>query len=446
MMVEQKVSHDSAATARVYRHFERNLADMLATGVRAGVPIVLCTVATNLKDCAPFASLHRTGLGAAELAEWQAAYDDGVAHQNRGSLAEAKAAYERAARIDADYADLVFRRAECSRLLGQVAEAANLFRKARDCDALQFRADGRINGMIREAAANFASRRVDLLDAEGLFATNSPQGIPGAELFYEHVHPTPEGNYILARAVADRVVRSLSLEPSGDWVSQAECFRLLGFTDSSRYEALDVIRERCQGPPFTSQVDHDRQLQKIEASMAQCRSATKPAQVRRAVQRVSEVVARYPEDADLRWSLAALLESAGDTDASLEQWRTLVGLQPQAALPRINLAKLLERLGRQAEALQLYDEGLRINPEYYPARYAIGSLCLQLDRLPEAIHHLGLAVRQKPRSIGTRLALSQAFVRANRKGDAEKQLREVLRLEPGNAPALEQLKALGAVK
>jgi len=435
MMADLKIRHDAPATARVYRHFERNLADLLATGARAGLPMVLCMVATNLKDCAPFASLHRPGLSPAELAQWQAAYEAGVGWQEQGKLAEAKAAYARAAQIDGEFADLAFRRAECSRLLGQDAEAAALFRLARDNDALQFRADGRINGIIRRAAAAFAARRVSLLDAEELFAANSEQGLPGAQYFYEHVHLTPEGNYLLARAVAEQAARALSLEASGQWVSQAECLRLLGFTDRNRYEALDVMRERLEGAPFTSQVGHARQLQRINEQLARYRLTGKPAQVRRDIQQVSEQVARHPQDPDLRWNLAALLENGGDAAGAEEQWRALIGLQPQAALPRINLAKLLEGRGRQTEAFTLYSEGLRINPEYYPARYALGLLCLRMDCLPEGIHHLELAVRQKPRSIEGRLAFGQALARANRPAAAEKQVLQILRLDPNNAPA-----------
>jgi tetratricopeptide (TPR) repeat protein len=104
-------------------------------------------------------------------------------------------------------------------------------------------------------------------------------------------------------------------------------------------------------------------------------------------------------------------------------------------LPRINLAKLLEGRGRQTEAFTLYSEGLRINPEYYPARYALGLLCLRMDCLPEGIHHLELAVRQKPRSIEGRLAFGQALARANRPAAAEKQVLQILRLDPNNAPA-----------
>jgi len=435
MMADLKLRHDAPPTTRVYRHFERNLAGLVATGVRVGVPIVLCTVATNLKDCAPFASLHRLGLSATELAQWQAAYDAGVAWQDQGSPAEAKAAYEGASRIDGEFADLAFRRAECAHLLGQDAEAATLFRLARDDDALQFRADGRINGTIRRVAATFADRRVSLLDAEELFATNSPQGLPGAGFFYEHVHLRPEGNYLLARAVAEQAARALSLRASGQWVSQEQGLRLLGLTERNRYEALDVIRERLEGPPFTSQVGHARELQRLNDDLARYRLGGKPAQVRRAIQQVSEQLARYPEDPDLRWNLAALMENGADAAGSEAQWRALIGLQPQAALPRFNLAKLLESLGRQAEAVTLYNEGLRINPEYYPARHALGWLCLQMDSLPAAIHHLELAVRQKPRSLEDRLALAQALARANRPAEARKQALQVLRLDPNNAPA-----------
>ena len=87
MMTGLKIRPDAPATARVHRHFERNLADLLAAGADAGVPIVLCTVATNLKDCAPFASLHSPGLSSTALGAWQSAYDAGVSYQDQGNPA-----------------------------------------------------------------------------------------------------------------------------------------------------------------------------------------------------------------------------------------------------------------------------------------------------------------------------------------------------------------------
>jgi tetratricopeptide (TPR) repeat protein len=374
MMSSQKVAHDSPATQRVYRHFERNLRDLLTIGTRTGVPIVICTVATNLKDCGPFASLHRAGLTASEQAECRVAYESGAASQQHGNLAEAKLAYERAARIDGGFAELDFRRAECCRLLGQNPEAEHLFRQARDEDALQFRADERINEIIRRCAQAFASRGVRLLEADKLFATNSPQGLTGAEFFYEHVHLRPEGNYLLARAISRPVAEALALKGNSDWASTAECFRLLGLTDWNRYDALAVISDRIQGAPFTSQVDHTRQLDLINQQLEQYRIATKPAELRREAGEIARLVSRYPHDPDLRWNLAALLQSAGDMAGAEEQWRVLMTLQPQAALPVFNLAKLLDGLGRHDEAVALFGKCLQLDPDYFAARSALGAI------------------------------------------------------------------------
>lgn len=442
MMANQKVRFDSPATTRVYRHFERNLGDILATGVRAGVPILLCTMPTNLKDCPPFASLHRPDLTAAELTEWQAAYDAGVAAEAQGSYAEALRAYDQAAGIDATFAELAFRQGRCRLALGGSSEAARDFGRARDFDALQFRADGRINGIIRQTAGAFAPRGVRLLDAEGLFAKNDPAGGPGTELFYEHVHLTPEGNYLLARAVAEEVARTLSLSEKGQWLSQAECLQAAGFTEWNRLDALGVILDRMDGPPFTQQAGHAAQLAAMREAKERHRLASKPVQVRQEVRQVAQAVARRPEDTDLRWNLAALLEIAGEVAGSEEQWRTLIRLQPQAALPYFNLAKLLDEAGRGAESLPLYRECLRINADYFPARLALGTLCRRSGLLPEAVQELWQAVRQKPRAVEPRVALAQALTQSQRTAEAAEQWREVLRLDPDNAKAREQLRGL----
>jgi tetratricopeptide (TPR) repeat protein len=374
MMADLKVSHDEPAVATVYRHFERNLTDVLAVGVRAHVPMLLCTVATNIKDCAPFGSLHRANLPAADLAEWQAVYDAGAALQKSGSLTQASAAFERAARIDGDFADLAFRRGQCDHLLGRDTEAASLFRQARDEDALQFRADGRINQMIRQAAAAFADRRVSLVDAEGLFATNSPHGLAGAEYFYEHVHLNPEGNYLLARSLAEQAAQALSLETPGQWVPEPECLRLLGLTDWSRYDALQIILDRVQAPPFTQQVDHTRQVERINEQLARYRIARKPVQVRLEARQVSEVVARQSEDADLRSILAVLLAAAGDNSGTESQWREAIALLPQAVEPRLKLAQLLGQLGRLPEAEKQWREVLRLDPNNADAQAQLSTL------------------------------------------------------------------------
>jgi tetratricopeptide (TPR) repeat protein len=373
MMAEQRVRQSAPENQRVYRHFERNLDDLLAVGARAGVRMVLCTVPTNLKDCAPFASLHRAGLSAAQLAQWQSAYDAGTAAQKAANWTAAKAAFERAGGIDDDFAELAFRQADCCRALGQ-AEAARYYQRARDLDALQFRADNQINTMVRRAGIDSRGGHLNLVDAEEFFRTNSPEGLVGREYFYEHVHLTPEGNYLLARAVAEAAGTALSLQPTGAWISQAECFHLLGLTDWNRNEAFDTILDRIQGAPFTNQIDHAAQVQYINQRLAEYRLATKPTQVRRQAAELGQRVDQDPEDADFRWNLAGLLEASGDLGGAEAQWRSLIRLQPQAPLPPYNLARLLENLGRSEEALALYRQSLRLDKNENPARSALSNL------------------------------------------------------------------------
>ena len=439
LMARQRVSHASAATRQVYRNFERNLADVLQAGSAAGVPVVLCTVGSNLRDCAPFASLHRSGLGSNELREWQAAYDSGAACQARGEASNALAFFAQAERLDADFADLSFRQGQCALLLGRDREAADLLQRARDQDALQFRADDVINQTLRRAAAAFQKQGVNLVDAERLLATNSPDGLSGAEYFYEHVHLTPEGNYLLARAIADQAARILGLSSAGAWVSPAECFGELGLTDWNRYDALTTILDRIQAPPFTFQLDHAHRVEALHEQLARYRPASKPAQVRRQAAEVAARVRQEPDDVDLRWNLAVLLQMSGDAKGTEEQWRALMQLQPQSILPPFNLARLMEDLGRPGEAASLYNRCLSLNSGYYPARYSLGRVLVEAGRGSEAVRHLSRAARQKPQSVEAHLALGEALSQAHRPEQAEQQWREVLRLDPQNQAARERL-------
>jgi tetratricopeptide (TPR) repeat protein len=330
---------------------------------------------------------------------------------------------------------LAFRRGVCHQQLGELRPAEALFRQAREQDALQFRADDRINTIIRQSAEAHANRRVSLVDADKLFAAKSSGGLTGGELFYEHVHLVPEANYLLAQAVAQRAEEALSLKGSRPWPSLADCLHLLGFTDWNRYDALDVILDRIQSAPFTNQVNHADQIQKINEQREHFRSASKPAQLRREAAEVGALLNRYPEDPDLRWNLAMLFETAGDTAGAEAQWRALLALQPRATLPVFNLAKLLEGGNRPAEALALYLDCLNKDPEYYPARYAAGRLCLESHSTDQALRHLKLALRQKPGAIEARLALAQALAQAGNKSGAEMQVRQILRLDPNNPSA-----------
>ena len=60
--VGNQLRADDPRKAVVYQNFERNLNDIVKVGLDSGAKLLLNTVAVNLKDCPPFASLTNAGL------------------------------------------------------------------------------------------------------------------------------------------------------------------------------------------------------------------------------------------------------------------------------------------------------------------------------------------------------------------------------------------------
>src|SRR5262249_53535998 len=107
----------------------------------------------------------------------------------------------------------------------------------------------------------------DELGLEGL------QGLPGEQLLYEHVHLNFEGNYRVARKVANKILELLPeeaarrVDPSRAWLSASECAQRLAWTDWERYQALKSVMLRINGAPFVSQMDHSERYRRIQQQM-----------------------------------------------------------------------------------------------------------------------------------------------------------------------------------
>ena len=171
----------------------------------------------------------------AELASWEAARRQGRAAQKKRDPAGAIAHFRAAEKIDDEYADLSFELANALLRAGEEDEAALYYAKARDRDVLRFRCDGTINDLIRRIGADEPPSLVRLADSERAFARASPAGVPGSNLFYEHVHLTFEGNYLLARTLAQQIETFLPRHgdraAAEDWPTLEQCGARLGWND-----------------------------------------------------------------------------------------------------------------------------------------------------------------------------------------------------------------------
>jgi tetratricopeptide (TPR) repeat protein len=318
MFLDKQVRADSPGLQRAYGNFADNLRDIVEAAQGAGAHVLLSTIATNLKDCPPFASLHREGLSADALREWSSLLEQGAALENARSFADALKLYAAAEKIDDQYAELQFRIARCQWAMGDYGAARQHFVRAQDLDTLRFRTDTRINDIIR-SMANSSGKQVKLLDAQAIFAGESHYGVTGSELLYEHVHLNPQGNYILARAAFTQIVDDL---PPGirasarntDPLSESECERLLALTNHDRSRIASEMMQRLQQPPFTNQLNHAEQIQNL-LFKANGSVETFPD----TVTEYQWAIARAPEDRVLHYKFGFVLFDV-DRNASAQQF------------------------------------------------------------------------------------------------------------------------------
>lgn len=382
--------------AQTYENFRRNLADVFAAGRACGAKVVCCTVASNLRDCAPFHSAHRPGLAAADLARWRRLRDEGAALQQAGDRAAAVAKYLAAAEIDDRHAGLHYRLGRALLGLANAKEARGHFVRARDLDALRFRADSQVNRVIREAAGRAGQGGVRLVDAERAFEVSplSPGGLVGAELFHEHVHMTFEGNYTLAAAVFPAVVRLLPASITGGAADEGtqppsleRCAERLAFTGWERYRLAVAMLRITRRPPFTFQLDHARHHARRLAEIEQLRKFTLPRAGEQTFAAYRKALARDADDLLLRSNYAQCLYGFGRHEAAAEQYRILLEKLPHNAQLHKNFGLGLIQAGRYDLAVEQLTKALEILPPDLDARSNLGVARLLKGELDAAMVH-----------------------------------------------------------
>jgi tetratricopeptide (TPR) repeat protein len=313
MFLDKQVPASSPLMKYVYSNFDANLRDTVAASKDAGAKVIVSTVATNLKDCAPFASQHRQGLSQEDLQRWTALVDEGSRLEESGNYDQALPLYLAASKIDDQYAELEFRIARCLSKTGNDGLATQHYGRARDLDTLRFRADSRINAINR----GVASAAVEVVDADAIFAQTSPNGITGSDLVYEHVHMTPAGNYLLAREMFRKIASGISGAPvaDGDIPTQADCERALAFTGYDGYRLTNEMLQRLQRPPFTTQLNHAEQ--ELRLSLALQSPTESPDDT---VAEYRAALASRPDDRVLHYNFGLFLFNF-DRDAAAEQLR-----------------------------------------------------------------------------------------------------------------------------
>lgn len=115
---------------------------------------------------------------------------------------------------------------------------------------------------------------------------------------------------------------------------------------------------------------------------------------------------RHPDDATLANHLGAALALAGRIDAAIEAFRRALALDPRLLGAAYNLGRALDQRGDATAACAAFDVALRIDPRYGPARVLRAESLKKLGRLPEAQRELRDVLRGDPGALSAWVALA----------------------------------------
>ena len=462
MFSELRVPADSPALPGVYDGFARNLGAIVDHLLRGGSRVVLCTVAVNLADWGPSGSppLRDDEPAAKLLAQARELSGQGDAV---GALARLQAAAE----LAPENAGLLFLLGMSLRADGQTAAARRAFEQARDLDRHRFRADAKINAIIRATAAKFAGRGVALVDVDRELV---PDGIPGRDQFLEHVHLTFEGMSRLGILVAEAVGPLLPELGAPRKFSDADVPELrqrLFFTPFDEVFLANAAREIGEMPIFRQREGSlgvsdywraresavrqqnsldEAQLQSfyvaakrqrpdallIDASCADYLSRLRDTSSAAAMG--AKVLARKPTYFEGLRFMADEARQSGQSEKAEQFYRRALDIYRLIPDAWKNLGDLAWQRGRKKEALDCYATALSQDAGNAPAALALAELYSQSGETVLALNTLLTARTNNPQNADVENALGRLHAASGDSASARASFARALEIDPKVSP------------
>ena len=185
-------SREYRLTLQRYRENVGRISDLLKS---RDIPLVICAVVSNERDCGPLRSLLPKKMSEAKKNEIKAQLDQAWEMISKQNLEKAGECLSALRSLDPDGANLYFLSGRLAEAQGQYSLAREHYRKAIAADGMRFRAPPELNQLLLEIAEE---RELAFVDLERAFRQETENGILGLNMFVDHVHQNIRGKYIAA--------------------------------------------------------------------------------------------------------------------------------------------------------------------------------------------------------------------------------------------------------
>jgi len=372
---------DSQLYRKGLNQFKSNLTRIMDRASEAGVPVILSELVSNVRDQRPFVSLKTENHPAAD-----AVYEKASSLEERRNYDEAKSAYER----------------------------------AKDLDALRFRATEEWNGIIHRFGETYQSAVVPMKNA---FEQKSSHALIGDPLMVDHLHPNIDGYFIMADAFFQTMHDYRFVDPDwddGQIVSSESLKKSWAISALDSVYAALSIRYLKGGWPFKSENRPNRALDDFKPQTT--------------VDSLAVQALVNPDisltQANLR--LAEIYEHKGMNLQALKVYRALYHAIPHEILFYHRAANLLIKQKQYKQAYDVLAMSNRISQNYHATKW-MGQIHLIQNELLEGIQLLEIAIRLERPDAQILYNLGRSYVQTLQFKKAQRIIDLITSLYPGSS-------------
>ncbi len=445
MTKRQAIPLDSELVKAARTQLQENLREIIRTARNDSVYVVVSNLVANLKDHKPFVSAHSSSIQPEDSARAAELLKTAMTQISIDQSAAALQNLNELEHIDSTLADLAYYRGRASLQLNDIAGAGAHFERANDLDMLRFRAPLNFNEAIHAVARD---ENVPFLDMASIF-DEAVGGIPGKELFHEHLHPNFDGYRLMAQAFYEALYTiqfNNPLEPvvyRNPLLKPIQVRKVLdfyrketgGITDLDLALGQQRVGLLIQRWPFTS-----------EHIMEDTNTVDDPAIL---------ALARQHLDEHLFWDaahyrLADHYLEQNDLDAAIREYRAVNNAFPDNAIPMMKVGDLNMTKGRHEIGRRWYVNALQAEPDNPELLLKAGHAHTVRNMVADAGRYLQQAVHLD--SLNRQLSEAQRssafyllalnYANTGNFAAARESIGKSLQITPGYGPAAELLKSL----
>lgn len=432
MIGQQKIVYGSATYQIAEENYGRNVQSMIDHSREAGVPILFSSLVSNVRSLPPFEAITSEQLTTDDRVAFATFLSVGDASVDRGNFKEAIGSYEKAIELDSFNATATYKLAGVLLKIGQYGNAKEYFLRAKDLDGLRFRAS---ESLQQDLVGLCRTNNIAIAPVNSAFEAKSPNGIVGAELLTEHVHPNVDGYFLMAKTWFKTIAEQglLSRGQTGhphQELSDSAYRQLAPVTEFDRAVGDIRINMLMHRPPFAGPDLHYEFVPGNE------------------VERIAfEYVRQRIFWSDARYKLAEYYANQKKYFLARQECLALAKVVPTAYQPVMQMADYYLLEGKTEEAETEYLNSIKREDNPF-ARLKIAHLRLERNRADEALVNLKKVMElstttrftlKKDMQIFTRYLLGVSYAQLGKFDIAQENINEALRLDQNHVPSLDLL-------